>query len=822
MPSSPDHCKNCMMPILQKDGRADAGESDVSYLFASMHCLCDAPRLNAQAKGESAEFCKRCNKRKPDPSSRPGSLTSFLFAATRCQCDSALTSGKRTTGPHDLTSIVVPTSVDRKKNIARTKMVQQNKTRLFSRTQTFIANDSTRTMLSLQAGQTIGGAYQLLDQIGEGGMGKVYEARHTVLNRPCAIKFLMPEMVSETSWQMFKNEARILNSLNHPGICKIYDLGLHQNALPFLAMELIDGITLEQYLARFGPLSTGAALQLAASAARTLAYAHRHNILHRDLKPGNIMLARTQKANQGDVGVKILDFGISQTMVQDESAQSDGDIVGSAFYMSPEQFRGDNLTASSDIYSLGCTLFECLTGRPPYDAEEYADLSEMHQGADVPTIGGATGLTMSPDLEAIISHCLQKHTIKRYKNMSELAVDCEKLLQGKALQFAHVENEEPKARKIAKNNGGMSGDDKRTIAIVSSGVVLCAVALGAAYHEFNKAAPRQQQESKTAGTLDEVQPKDLRNAINKVSKEHHKKYKKTAVHEDLDEITRQDRLSEEERKIFWADKSTIGQLQTIDGKQYWVIDLPRHYEIGKLTYTDKDKNYAGGPAHGRFVIPQACKIGLALDEEPGLAEIVLPRMHPDCLDSVTVSKTELPSLQALQSWTRLKKLGYYRSKVGAQVSRDIAALRQLKSLFLDGCTIDINDLRTILAGKDLAYLSLHETVNDPMTARILPAIEANKHLYYLSINFSDDPKVMERLAKMRQLDTIKIHLATVNERQVGDLSTKFAPIKLDLDFDMSLFGPSRFKPLQAKYKNLKLSPSQHYALDKNAIDDFLN
>jgi len=179
-----------MMPVLPKA----ASDSDVSFLFASMHCLCDAPRINARSKGDASETCKRCKKRKPNPASRSGSLTSFLFASTRCQCDSSIAPDSPT-GVHDLTSIVVPTDADRKKNIARTQMVQQNKTRMFSRTQTFIANDSTRAMMSLQPGQTIGGAYQLLEQIGEGGMGKVYGARHNVLTRPCAIKFLMPEMV---------------------------------------------------------------------------------------------------------------------------------------------------------------------------------------------------------------------------------------------------------------------------------------------------------------------------------------------------------------------------------------------------------------------------------------------------------------------------------------------------------------------------------------------------------------------------------------------------------------------------------------------------
>lgn len=804
------YCKKCMMPVLPKA----ASDSDVSFLFASMHCLCDAPRINARSKGDASETCKRCKKRKPNPASRSGSLTSFLFASTRCQCDSSITPNSPT-GAHDLTSIVVPTDADRKKNIARTQMVQQNKTRMFSRTQTFIANDSTRAMMSLQPGQTIGGAYQLLEQIGEGGMGKVYGARHNVLARPCAIKFLMPEMVSEASWQMFKNEARILNSLNHEGICKIYDLGLHQNALPFLAMELIQGITLEQYLERFGPLSMGAALLLTAQAARTLAYAHRHNIVHRDLKPGNIMLAQIN--NNGDIGVKILDFGISQTMAQDESAQNEGEIVGSAFYMSPEQFRGDNLTASSDIYSVGCTLFECLTGRPPYDAQEYSDLSEMHQGSDLPTLSGATGLTMPPDLEAIISHCLQKHPIKRYKNMSELAVDCEKLLEGKALQFAHVELE---SRADNQQKNAYHTPDLRAslMPIVVGGLLvagLAGLAIANQHHMTKRSDPDITIHA--SGTLADVKPGDLENAVNKYEKTRNKKNK---THQN-DPIRMEDKLIEQEREQFLADKTTIGQLRTIDGKKYWTFDLPPHYEIGKITYRIKAKRFLGGPAHGRFIIPYGCQIGLAVDEEPGLAENLLPRINPDCLESITFSRAQLDSLQILKTWTQLKRLGYTRSKIGDQVSKDIAELKGLDSLFLDGSNLSEANLIKILKDKDLLFLSLTETAENVPLERVLPAILANKRLRYLSINLPDDKQVLPKLAEFKSLDSIKLHTNTVNERQVQYLSQLFAPKKVELDFDMPQFGPNRFAPLQAQYKNMRLIPSHNYAFNKPAIDVFL-
>jgi len=197
-----------MMPILPRSQEL----SDTSFLFASLHCLCHAPRM--EANNAIPQFCPICKKRSPNPNSRPGSFTAFLFSATRCQCGKSA----RAAGPiatklepskeHGLTSIIRPSPLER----------ERQRTRIANRTQALVANSRARAMISVSPGETIGGTYHLDTQIGQGGMGLVFKATHTVLNRPCAVKFLLPELVTERSWQMFKNEAKILNSLDHQSI----------------------------------------------------------------------------------------------------------------------------------------------------------------------------------------------------------------------------------------------------------------------------------------------------------------------------------------------------------------------------------------------------------------------------------------------------------------------------------------------------------------------------------------------------------------------------------------------------------------------------
>src|SRR5579862_5491798 len=220
------------------------------------------------------------------------------------------------------------------------------------------------------------GPYEIQSPLGAGGMGEVYRARDTRLDRTVAIKVLTEGLESAPEVrQRFDREARAVSSLNHPHICALYDVG-HQNGIDYLVMEYLEGETLAARIEK-GPLPTPELLRTASQIADALDKAHRRGIVHRDLKPGNVMLTKT--------GAKLLDFGLakggeilqgdmgsSPTLSRSLTAQ--GTIVGTMQYMSPEQLEGKEVDARSDIFAFGAVLYEMATGKKAFDAKR----SEEH------------------------------------------------------------------------------------------------------------------------------------------------------------------------------------------------------------------------------------------------------------------------------------------------------------------------------------------------------------------------------------------------------------------------------------------------------------
>lgn len=290
---------------------------------------------------------------------------------------------------------------------------------------------SDARLIDLKPGELIGGCYKLDYLVGKGGMGLIYRAKHQSLDRTVALKFIAPSLVSKENWNLFKNEAKISSTLSHSTICQIYDLGLHAGVLPFYAMDFIEGQTLEEIILNSGPLSVGATLEIFGKAAEGLSYAHRRSVVHKDIKPANIMVTNTAQGLQ----VKILDFGIAELNEGRKDKKEIEVIYGSAAYMSPEQFRGQPLDLRTDLYSMGCAMYETLTGMPPFQDATYEALSEP-QRAEVPLLSDSTGIEFAVELEAIIQKCLQKQAEKRYQSANELAIDLQRLMDGKELQFA--------------------------------------------------------------------------------------------------------------------------------------------------------------------------------------------------------------------------------------------------------------------------------------------------------------------------------------------------------------------------------------------------
>ena len=221
-------------------------------------------------------------------------------------------------------------------------------------------------------GQVIADRYQVLELIGEGGMGRVYLAEHVRMGRKCAIKVMSPTLaLSADAISRFNREASNASRINHPHVAQIYDFGGTPDKTLYLAMELVEGETLRGIIERTGPLAPSRAAEITRQVADALAAAHHLGIVHRDLKPDNIMLARH---HDGRDWVKVVDFGIAKTMQGNSDREGGGSqtlttagvSLGTPEYMSPEQLAGERLDNRTDLYSLGLVLFNMLTANLPY------------------------------------------------------------------------------------------------------------------------------------------------------------------------------------------------------------------------------------------------------------------------------------------------------------------------------------------------------------------------------------------------------------------------------------------------------------------------
>ncbi|HEX5271018.1 MAG TPA: protein kinase, partial [Gemmataceae bacterium] len=263
--------------------------------------------------------------------------------------------------------------------------------------------------------------YEVLRELGRGGMAVVYEARQLRLNRLVALKMIRPgELATPEQMVRFCAEGEIVARLRHPNIVQIYEVGTQEDR-PYLALELMEGGSLSESLK--GTLLPGRdAARLVAALARATDYAHRQGVIHRDLNPANVLLQAQGSQSLGLALPKITDFGLAKHLGQDSRLTQAGFVMGTPSYMAPEQVRGQNdqVGPAADVYALGAILYECLTGRPPFLAA--TPLETMRQVAELDPVPPARLLPQVPrDLEVICLKCLEKEPGRRYATAGELA-----------------------------------------------------------------------------------------------------------------------------------------------------------------------------------------------------------------------------------------------------------------------------------------------------------------------------------------------------------------------------------------------------------------
>lgn len=277
----------------------------------------------------------------------------------------------------------------------------------------------------LQPGHLLGGKYRLISLLGRGGMGVVYKVEQIFLSKELALKTIDKRHLSDTTIRRFQQEARAAFAVQHPNIIAVNDFGLLEDQTPFLVMEIINGETLGERIKRTGRLKIDEAIPVFVQACFGLGYAHDHGIVHRDVKPSNIMLLNELPVeNEG--AVKIVDFGIAKLGQHDggeiQALTRTGEIFGSPLYMSPEQCAGERVDHRADIYSLGCVMFETLTGTPPFIGENAIKTMFMHQNELAPSLKEASlGEDYPQALEELVAMMLAKSPDNRYQSLGKVA-----------------------------------------------------------------------------------------------------------------------------------------------------------------------------------------------------------------------------------------------------------------------------------------------------------------------------------------------------------------------------------------------------------------
>jgi serine/threonine protein kinase len=256
------------------------------------------------------------------------------------------------------------------------------------------------------------GNYRIVEPLGEGGMGTVFRAEHVVLGRPYALKVLRSRVVEKdaTAAQRFLREARAAARVRHPNIVDVFDFGHLADGRPYFVMELLEGESLTDRVAR-GALEPAEVVSIARQMAMALAAVHDRGVIHADVTPGNALVVSADP-----IHVKLVDFGLAAIAGEGMAEEESDFVLGTPAYISPEQLRGLPATDRSDQYGLGCVLFELLTGAPPYMHEEIRELCLMHVQAPIPVVESPHG-PLPPKLADVITTCLQKSPQARFPGM---------------------------------------------------------------------------------------------------------------------------------------------------------------------------------------------------------------------------------------------------------------------------------------------------------------------------------------------------------------------------------------------------------------------
>lgn len=296
----------------------------------------------------------------------------------------------------------------------------------------------------------LGGRYQLGELLGYGGMAEVHRGRDERLGRDVAVKVLRADLARDPNFQArFRREAQNAAALNHPAIVAVYDTGedeTPEGTLPYIVMEYVEGQTLKEVMQDQG-IMPQRALEIVADVCAALDFSHRHGIVHRDIKPGNVMLTKAG-------AVKVMDFGIARAVASATATMTQTSaVIGTAQYLSPEQARGETVDARSDVYSTGCLLYELLVGEPPFTGDNPVSVAYQHVRED-PVPPSARNNEIATAMDAVVLKAMAKNPANRYQSAGEMRTDVLRAAAGRPVQAPAVMSSEERTQLLPRSAAG--------------------------------------------------------------------------------------------------------------------------------------------------------------------------------------------------------------------------------------------------------------------------------------------------------------------------------------------------------------------------------
>ncbi len=663
--------------------------------------------------------------------------------------------------------------------------------------------------------------YVVTQLLGQGGMGRVFRAHDKLLLRDVAVKLLNRELRDDYFIRRFQQEARAASQLNHTNILCVLDFGLVSQTQPYLVMEWVDGLTLDQHMERKGRFSIRHAIEVCQRLTDAMQHAHRNGIVHRDLKPSNIMLSHSELGER----VLILDFGIAKMV--DAPAESGmltmtGQIIGSPRCISPEQARGESLDGRSDIYSLGCVMFEMFTGKPPYRGDSAIATIAMHLNEPIPAISEESDPKFPEGLEAIIQKAMAKSPGDRFATMEELGNQLRELNLDSIVEEVEeppVEIIEPKVKpRGTKFNTKAALAIASIILVASATFIILATRISSNDANQEKLKPSPAALKATQEQFDESSPL-VNSAIDDkvVGNEFHKTF----------QLNRG--LGENDMIIVNSAKSGADLQTAINAQKH-----AYHLRMYQMTITSDMVDAIEKSPHIRELRLQSCVVSPELQIRIcKLKNLVILKFVNIPITAAAIKQcASLPKLTDLQIYsgnlddeavtafselTNLEVAEIKDNKLSPRARVKLAALKKLKKFQLDSCGIEDSDLKWISELDRLELLTLSN--NGPFTPKGLKQLTKLKHLQnlYLDNTNLDSMSLMliSKISSLRVLDISKNKAVTIGGLQ----HLAWRPELTVVVFDTGI-GKNNLETL-SKDLNTKLMDSRPTPGSSSKVMDFL-